>query len=363
MELKNELLTYQEIKDGYELVNDPDEIGSYTLLPGIVKTFMENPSLEDLSKCMIMFCRVDGKVAARSLFFPSRVKIGNSIITAQGGSSLYANPEYRHSAIGLDIMRYPIENKEYPLLVYSGITKMALPMYKALRFNVFSFPEFWQPRRSEFAFRSKGLKGLPLTIVSACADSLIFMINAYKRVLIRRKYCEYKVNRLKEIPIWAEDIVKKDNHKYAEIHDRAWMTWTLNNNFFGKENEEQGFYEILKNGRPIGFFMTKIRNLSLPEHDIKSVIFGNVYEWGTLDENILTEYDIYRMASLTFPKYVDIYDVATADARIAKKLKKLFMFRHGDAYIVVKDLTKQYPDSCDITNWRIRYGYADVPFY
>lgn len=363
MELKKEILSYQEIKNGYELINDPDEIGAYTLLPGVVKTLMENPSLEDFSKCMIMFCRVDGKVAARSLFFPSRVKVGNSIITAQGGSSLYANPEYRHSAIGLDIMRYPLEAKDYPLLVYAGITKMAIPMYKALRFNIFSFPELWQPRRSEFAFRSKGLKGLPLKIASVCANSLISLINAYNRIVIKRTYKAYRVNRLDKIPTWADDIVKKDCHKYAEIHDRAWMQWTLNNNFFGKENEEQGFYEILKNDNPIGFFMTKTRNLSLPEHNIKSVIFGNVYEWGTMDEHILNEYDIYRLASLTFSKSVDIYDIATPDEIVAKRLKKSFMFRHGDAYIVVKDLTKQYTDSKDIKNWRIRYGYADVPFY
>jgi hypothetical protein len=69
------------------------------------------------------------------------------------------------------------------------------------------------------------------------------------------------------------------------------------------------------------------------------------------------------MASLTFPKCVDIYDVATTDEGTAKRMKKFFMFRHGDAHIVVKDLTKLYSDSKDITNWRIRYGYADVPFY
>lgn len=361
--IEKEILSFQDISDGYILKNDPLGIGSYTFNPRIQKIFFDNPSLKDYSKCMILFCRVDGNIAARSMFFPTRVKIGDTVITAQSGSSLYADPQYRHSAIGLDIMRYPIESKEYPFIVYAGISKMAVPMYKALRFNIFSFPEIWQPRRSEFALRKIGFKGGFLKFSSIIADCFIRPIIFIFNSLSKFKYKSLDVKKLERVPSWVNDIVNKDDHKFAEVHDQAWMQWTLDNNYFGKENEEQSFYEVSKGGKVLGFFMTKIRNLSLPEHNIDKVVFGTVYEWGTYDNQELCEYDIYKLAGLTLPKCVDIYNVATNNEDIIKQLKLSFMFRHGDAVIVTKDLSKQYPDAKDIGNWRIRFGYADVPFY
>ena len=363
MEIEKEIITFEQVKQGYVLENDMAGVGAYTLTPSIVKTFFSNPSLDDYSKCMILFCRIDGKVAARSMFFPSRVRIGEDIVCAQGGSSLFALPEYRHLTVGLDLMRYPIETKEYPLIVYAGITKMAVPMYKALRFSVFSSPEFWQPRKSKFLFQHFGAKGFVLKSLSLIGDFAIKTILGINRLLNKKRTKKFTVNRLTTVPVWVDDIIKNDPHKYSEYHDHLWMQWTIDNNFFAKKYDDQGFYEVKLGDETVGFFLMKIRNLDLPEHNIDQVVFGTVYEWGTVDDKLLNEFDIYCLAEGLLPKSVDIFNASTSDVFVMRKLKRMFMFRHGDTYIVTKDISKKYPDSKDMNNWRIRTGYSDVPFY
>ena len=363
MEIEKEIITFEQVKQGYVLENDLSGVGAYTLTPSIVKTFLSNPSLDDYSKCMILFCRIDGKVAARSMFFPSRVRIEEDIVRAQGGSSLFALPEFRHLNIGLDLMRYPIENKEYPLIVYAGISKMAVPMYKAQRFNIFSSPEFWQPRKSKFLFQHFGAKGLVLKALSVIGDFAIKPILGTARLFNKKRTKQFTVNRLTTVPVWVDDIIRNDPHKYTEYHDHLWMQWTIDNNFFAKKYEEQGFYEVKKGDEIVGYFLMKIRNLDLPEHNIDQVVFGTVYEWGTVDDSILNEFDIYCLAERLLPKCVDIFNVSTPDDMVNSRIKRLFMIRHGETYIVTKDVSKKYPDSKEQNNWRLRMGYSDVPFY
>lgn len=361
--IEKEIVTFNDIKKGYVLANDNSGIGAYTLNPRIIKVFLENPSLKDYTKCMILFIRVDGKIAGRSMFYPTRLKVEEDVVIAQSGSSLFVSPEYRHLALGLDIMRYPLESKDYPFIVYAGISKMALPMYKALRFNVFSFPQYWQPRRCDFVLKSKGLHGIPLILCSSIINVSIKCINYFVRVLQKLRLRNYIVRELNEVPEWVDEIISKDEHKYAEVHDRRWMQWTLNNNFFGKEHDKQGFFEVNKNGKILGFFMIKVRNWNLPEHNIDQVVFGSVYEWGSFDEDILNEYDIYCLANMILPQEVDIFNITTDSSATEKKIRHLFMFKHGNTHIVNKDLSKSHPDAREPSNWRMRMGYADVPFY
>ena len=120
--IEKEILSFQDISDGYILKNDPLGIGSYTFNPRIQKIFFDNPSLKDYSKCMILFCRVDGNIAARSMFFPTRVKIGDTVTilnTKTGEEEKYtihkAYHDYKPSSMtgepgkGYDIISYKDE--------------------------------------------------------------------------------------------------------------------------------------------------------------------------------------------------------------------------------------------------------------
>ena len=66
------------------------------------------------------------------------------------------------------------------------------------------------------------------------------------------------------------------------------------------------------------------------------------------------------MALRTFNKKVDIIEFATVDKMVAKSMKKYGFIQHGFSHIIIKDLLHKYKDSEDISQWRIRFGYADV---
>ena len=363
MEIVKEIVTYQQVVEGYVLSGDDYNIGFYTLEPTIKKTFLENPNLKDMSKCMIFFDRIDGVICGRQMFFPTRVKIGDLIVEAQSGSSLQTVEEYRQYAIGMDMINYPIKCKDYPIIIYGGISTMVKPIYKALRFNLFEIPCYWQPRNSKFLLQYIGMKGILLKLVSACGNLFLKPIVSVINVRIKYKYKKFTVNKLDVVPQWVDDIIYKDSHKYAEIHDRKWMQWTLDNNFFAKEYESQSFYEIAENNQKLGFFMLNERNSNQVEHNIESVIFGSVYEWGTFNEEILSEEEIHQIAYTKFSKHVDIAISASNNKTMVKVMKKMFAFRHGNASVIVKDMSKSYKDIGNINNWRLRMGYCDTPFY
>lgn len=363
MEITKEIVTYQQVLDGYLLEKDDYKLGAYTLEPAIKKTFLENPNLEDMSKCMIFFDRVDGIIGGRQMFFPTKVKIGEKIVSAQSGSSLLTVPEFRKYAIGMDMINYPIRDKEYPLIIYAGIATMAKPIYKALRFNLFEFPSYWQPRNAKVILQHFGICKKLIPILSCISNAIlkpsIKIINALARLNSGR----FQVQKMNKVPAWVNDIIEKDSHKYAEFHDSRWMQWTLDNNFFAKEYDSQSFYAISKDGNNLGFFMINERQLAFEERNIDRVIFGSVFEWGSIDEDILSEEQIYQIAFTYFSKNVDIAIAASNNRTISSKMRNMLAFKHGNASFIVKDLTKSYKDISDINNWRVRLGYCDCPFY
>ena len=137
-------------------------MASYTYQPAIKDTFLSNPFLEDKTECMAYLSRVDGVVGGRVMFFPSRAKMAGEICTSLGGSSLMVLEQYRSLAIGVDLVLFPILNSQTDIIIYAGLSKMALPIYKKMKFHDLATPLMWQPRNAQFLFERLGMKGLPL---------------------------------------------------------------------------------------------------------------------------------------------------------------------------------------------------------
>lgn len=365
MEVKLRFFNYETYKKGIVVENDDYGIAAWCMEEPLRKLFLSNPHLTDYSKPFLSLAIADGIVAGRGICFPTLIKIDNEFFAAKGGSSLAVEERYWHDAVGMDIVACGLTNVVWDYDLSAGISKMAWPLYKAIRFARLSFPLLWQPRHSSFLVKKMGLKGFPMKAVSFCADLVlrpfIAVCNLRSKCLSRR----FVVEELATVPDWVDSIVLDDGHKYMEVHDHRWMQWVLENRFSSNPRDSQHFFAIFAKDdrRPLGFFMTKERNKSLPEHHIDNVCFGSVIEWGTVDEGLLNEAQINKIALSHFSKSVDIAEIATADDAVLKRLKRLGFVRHGDATIVFKDHTKVHKDANDISLWRVRLGYADTPFY
>ena len=246
------------------------------------------------------------------------------------------------------------------MILYAGVSEMALPMYKKIGFKVLEYPRAMQLRKSRSLLSSKGFKGLPLKITSGVVDFLLYSLRALSGLSNRRLSNRYNVKEESSVPDWTETLVKEDTHKYKELHDQKWLEWNLKHNLHSRPRDKQRFYSVYDNKKPVGFFMIKERYREVAGGVLKDLVVGSIVEWGSIDEHKLKESDIYVLASKCFEKDVAIVEIASSNENVIKKMRKYAFLPHGFSHIIVKDLKKKSSDISDIEKWRIRLGYADV---
>lgn len=363
MEIEQQILSYSQVKEGINLVNDPFEIGKYCFLPSLQKTFLSNPNLLDGNSTMMILSRIDKEVNGRVLFFPSTLKKNDELIPATGGSSLFVSETGRRHMLGADLILHPILNPCSKVLLYGGMTPQAIAIYEKLKFRIFDIPQSWQIRNIKPVLMRIGLKGASLKYVSSLANFLICPFISVSNKLIVRGCSRFTVEPLSDIPDWVEKMVLSDSHKYAEYHNKEWFSWVLNNNFFDSTKNKKSLLGIFIGGQPCGFLLLSEQDTDLTEAGVGKVSFGRILEWGVTDENIINERQIFRIAISMFSKNVDVVSISSLDTKLLKSLRKFGFFKHGTDNMAVKDLCKVLDnDSKDINNWRIR-SCSDTPFY
>lgn len=356
-------ITFDKIRRG--ICEEGDIFGycKYATEGGVKDAILANPSLVNDKLGILKLAKVDDKVVGRILFYPTRMKIEENITFAMTASSLVVNDDFRKEDIGTEFVMTPFSDSNNEHLLYAGISKMAYPIYKVMRFNLLDFPNKVQPRNTRFIFQMMGLNGVILSIFSFLGNCLLKPFVRLLDFIALRSTNKFEVKKMRIVPEWAEAIVLNDKHKYAELHDRAWMQWTLDYNFFKSEFDKQGFYAVYKGSNPVGFFMVKERQLCIESRKIDRMVFASIYEWGCIDEKSLSESDIFKLAFSVYSKDVDIVSYSSSNASLMNALTKFLFIRNGDTHIVYKNLKNNCKDAKDIKNWRIRTGYCDVPFY
>jgi hypothetical protein len=309
--------------------------------------------------CALFFIEVDGIVAARIQQYGTRFYADGEVIPAGGASSLESAEVYRAMGAGSFVMYFCARNGNYLVNIYCNPTEMALPMYKLLKYYILEFPRIMQLRNTRPILQMKGLNGIALKCASAITNGLLHAYLYFTNKRAKRIASKFKVTRVDKVPEWVDNIVLSEGKKYMEVHDHVWFQWCLDNMFTVLPRNRQSFYTIEKDGEPVGFYMTKERYRE-EAAGLKNVVLGAIMEWGTKDPTILSEADIYRIATTTFPEDVDIIDTATADWNVVKEMRKDLFLQRKMAHIMMKDKKKQFKDAVDINLWRVRYGYGDT---
>ncbi len=360
MEITERHVSYNEIKNG--VVIDHDDYGLVAYFTDTRKrTFFANPNLTDFSQSLLNLKLVDGVVAGRSMSFETKVKIGDEVVRTLSGSTLDVPEEHRHLGIGADLMHHYVKGTDYEYNLSSGISEIALPLYKVLRFKILEFPRMMFLCNSRCIIESKGIHGVLLSVVSLLVNIPLWIFKGCLKLKSKSLQKKFEVRKETIVPEWVDDMVLNDGHKYMEVHDHKWLQWNLNYNFKGDKEDVQSFYAIYQNGKPIGFFMTKERYRKEAGGKLKNLILGAVVEWGIAkDCQLLNEALLYKMALSTFSAKTDIIEIATDDESVCGQMKKWGFIKHGFAHIAFKDRKKNCPDAGDIKLWRVRYGYADV---
>lgn len=358
MDFSSRIITYGDLRKGLSFENDKYGIASYEYETRR-KTFLANPCAGADEDVFMYLVEADGVPVGRTMLFETRIKIGEEILPLYSGSSIRVEDSFQKYGLGGEIFAYGGTIKSRKLHLSAGISDMALPLYKVTKYHIFEFPKLLRINNVKPILGKYGIKGVFQSILGALANiplSFYYTLTAGKSRKLKKLY---KLEEVKTVPQWVDDIVLNDGHKYAEVHDYKWLQWNLNNSFRGDKHDKQSFYIIRKNDNPVGFVMTKER-FRANTQGMKNVLIGSIVEWGAYNEKELNEADIYRLVLGTFSKKVDIIETATNNAATQRVLKRLGFIHHGDAHIAFKDKTKQLTDSGDVSLWRLRYGYADV---
>jgi hypothetical protein len=354
-----EIVSYQDVIDGYAPYGDDKGIAAYAIAEPRKSAFLNNPNLIDTSKKMFSLVRHEGKIIGRSMSFPTKLKVGDSIIDIVAGSALQVVEKYRSGDAGMLLVSEGLTHKENNAQLSSGFSKIGAQCQKALGSYMLHFPQMIQIRNYTKLLPGVGVPRLLSGLLGCLANIVCLPI---------RYVVDYKGNRLKEIfdvekvdivPEWVDDIVLNDGHKYMEVHNHKWLQWNLDNMFHAHKKNSTSFYTVSQNGNHLGFFMIKERHQSMKSKGIDSAVFGSIVEWGTKDTSILSEYKLQIMALSSFSKNVDMVYLATTDNDVVKKMRRLFVFQKGEAVIALKDLRKQWKEAKDKTLWRLRLGYSD----
>jgi hypothetical protein len=317
-------------------------------------TFLQSPNNNQPDKTAILLALDGDVIVGRHLLYGTTIKTGQGNIMAQSSGSTEVHESQRGKGIGSKINKWTLNNDEYPVYICSLLSPACLRIMekKENACTIFEFPELVKIINMEAAFACRGMKGVPLKICKGLCNLFLGIFNIPTKVKVSKLKKKYSLKKEKDIPEWAGDMCMNDGHKYAEVHDNAWLRWNLNYNLTGKLQDKQSFYSIYKGEKPVGFFFTKER---LRDDVSSEMIIGTLCEWASVDKE-LTETDINLLAFSTFDKKCYYMRTVTNNPKTCNDMQGYWFRKHGEMQMGFKDKLGQYPDMAEMANWRIRFG-------
>ncbi len=360
MDYRSRIFTYGELRQGFVVENDKYGIASYEY-NARRKAFLSNPTGSEDSD-PFMFLAYDGDVpVGRNMFFKTRFKAGDIILTVHTGSAFMVEESYRKEGVGGYIFWDSRDLKMFPGMA-AGVSDDAIVLFRKLKNIIFEFPRMMQLRDMKPLLGKKGLRGYPLALIGGVGNLTLRCYYGLLR-LVYHSPKGYSIRQLEKVPAWVNEITMNDGHKYGEVHDQPWLQWCLNNKFTSDSRDGQSFYGVYQDEKPVGFFMTKVRYRDELK-GMHNVVLGSIVEWGVAKGCPLREIDLCWMALETFPQDVTIIQTASNDKETIQGLKHSGFIHQGDHRITFKETIKakdrKLLDAEDESLWRLRFGYADL---
>ena len=354
-------ITYKELKDGtyknaYIPQDDKLPVTSH-LTSSFRDAMIACPNNNDDSKTfMHLFVDEEGKEIGRDIRFGTRIKAGNRVYDAGSGCGFEVIEEYRKEGFGADLIIIAMQNNEYDILLGAGLSQMAFPLHRKLKYHLFEVPQYYTVRHARYVFRSLGLKSW-LSLGWFILQKLKDIPNYVKYNKLKKRFI---IKKETIIPEWVNEMVANDGHQFMEVHDRDWFQWNLDHNTNGFDEDIQSFYSILdNNNNPLGFFMTKERLIKKPGRN-HGYIIGTVVEWESSDKHVLSEADINLLAIPTFSKNVDAIFTLACESDTANQLKSMGFRKRAPFIVSIKDKKKLLENIGDQNQWRLRYGMTNM---
>lgn len=349
-------ITYKDLRDQtWTSADDNYGMVSEYLTSSVRTTLLSNPNLDDESKSAINILICDGIIAGRNMLMPTKLKINDEIIMAQTGGSYEIAEQLRGHGLGTVAFRDSIMNSEYDFYI-GQLYSTAAAIVQKLGLIIFELPSYYKLCNSRSFLEANGLHGFSLKLGTTIINAVLKLINIPNTFRLKKIKTKYQVKQERVIPTWVDELTLHDGHAFMEVHDHKWFQWCLDNKFTEKPNDKQSFYTVYdRQGNPKGFFMTKERFES-SQGKYKNIIRGTIVEWGSYNEEELSEIDLNLLAIDSFGAQVDNITTVLSDISDNQGMKKIGFIRHGSYQMSIKPGGLNQDGISDQSKWRIRYG-------
>lgn len=350
-------ITYSDLRDKIKIgYNDSYSMISDYLTPSVVSTLLSNPNLVDNLKSAMNLIINDGAIVGRNMLMPTKVKIDNQVFMVQSGGSYEIHEQFRGRGLGTIAFRDSILNAEYDMYIGQLYSTTAIDIVRKLGLIVFELPSYYKLCGSRAILESKGLEGIQLRICKAISDSILRIFDIPNLYRLKKLCTQFCVEKVDVVPAWVNEITLHDGHEFMEVHDSEWLQWCLHNRFTDCSQDNQAFYIVYdKANNPKGFFMTKKR-FETSQGKYKNITRGTIVEWGSYNEDELSEIDLNLLAIYSFDSTVDNITTVLTNSSFDKAIRKLRFIRHGNYQMTIHPGNVNNSGLSDQSKWRIRYG-------
>ena len=293
----------------------------------------------------------DGVEAGREVMIPLEIRARGETYPVVAGANLFVDPAHRKSNLGMLLPEAMRNASPSGVAVAGAVSRLAQPVYEFLGFVKFKMPRFAIPLRGRRHF-----------------GILVGMAVAVYRILLGA-VVSFKTRGLQVKPVHPDDettiravaeLISADRHPYCEVHDEAWLRPHMRESFTGER--PLAMVAVRKNGRLVGFAMTKVRRRETLRN-LKDVRHGMVVEWQFADELQRMSGWLLVKAALGLSDRADLVEIAADDAGVHSLLKRLG-WRPVDYENVMIGTTETSPLSGDVEmrkpeSWRLRPAMGD----
>jgi len=333
----------------------------------MVDAFRANPFSESDDSIAKISGYVNGNEAGHEFVFPLRLRMPAGEVDVLAGSSLYVNPLYRRSGLGMDLPELRWQKSPSKIALGASLSQMALPVHQLLDYIIFLMPRnimLWCSR----ALVETKLKGVAAKCVTFALDCGIFLYS-----LLLKVTCSSKLNGLTFEEVSSEDasmlgtvaeLISEDSAPFSEVHNVQWLRWHLTESF-SKDGPMRLFVARAK-GEVVGYYMTKMRYHEQASHrGFKNVWLGSVVEW-----QVKKGYEqklgwLLASAALRLKKEgMDAVEIPSADKSLNHFLCRIGWRQVGESNFVIKagEGAPLFGDEemAKIENWRLRPAMGDA---
>lgn len=339
-----------------------DSIVSYLNIPQQKKIAMErNPFADSESVAQLIGIR-DHKIIGGVCVLPLEFVADGKVLTTSTGSHTLVAEEYRKTCLGIDLYQTTPKLSSDKICMRVGISHLALKVVTLLRRSVFTFTQFRYVRKSSFVIGENRMRQPLWKIVTVIAD-VIFMLQR----LVVGWWVAIKLAGLKISEVSIDDaaqideivrLVAADRHRFRQNVTAGWLKWVYENDFHDVKKSDKHIYSVHKDGRMVGFFMTRLSSDGMK---------GRIIEWQLDDLHLKLEPWILLYAAKLLAKKAAIVLLSVDCVDTIRAFQRLGIFRCPSQYAALA-CTKESPlRKCDgykeQSNWRLRPGMGDAAFY